>query len=86
MNNGLLSDYITVFDPRRDMRRCFIPCLVYAMVYPCIASNLVTLDTLSHWSDSVCTYTRSTFLKEKPLKLTQDGKNQATNKLVASVK
>ena len=61
-----LAYYITVFDTRRDKRRRFIPFLVYALVYPSIASNFVTLDTLSTWSDSVCTYTYSQFLR-KPL-------------------
>ena len=51
MNNGLLDVYITVFDPRRDKRRCFIPFLVYALVYPSIASNLVALAALSPWPD-----------------------------------
>ena len=56
--NGIyLADYITVFNPRRDELRCFIPFLVYALVYPSIASNLVILATLIHWSYSVCMYT-----------------------------
>ena len=42
-----IAAYITVFDSRRDKRRLFIPFQVYALVYPSIASNLVTLDTLS---------------------------------------
>ena len=46
VNNGLLAVYITVFDPRRGNRRCLIPFLVYTLVYPSIAINLVTLDTL----------------------------------------
>ena len=53
VNNGLLAAYITVFDPRRGKRRCFIPCLVYALVYLSIASNLVNLDTLSPRSNYV---------------------------------
>ena len=53
VNNGLLDAYITVFDLRRDNRRCFIPCLVYALVYPSISSNLVTLVTLSPRNESV---------------------------------
>ena len=57
VNNGLLAAYITVFDLRRDKRRCFIPCLFFALVYLSIASNIVTLATLSPWSNSVCTYT-----------------------------
>ena len=59
VNTGLLSAYITIFDPRRDKRRFFIPYLVYALIYPSIASKLVTLDNLSPWSDYVCTYTSS---------------------------
>ena len=47
VNNGLLAVYITVFDPRRGKRRCFITFIVYSLVYPSIASNLVTLATLS---------------------------------------
>ena len=66
VNDSDLADYITVFDPRRDKRRRFIPFLVYALVYPIIASNLVTLDTLSPCSESVCTHTCSPFLS-KPL-------------------
>ena len=57
VNHGILTAEITVFDPRRDKRRCFIPCLVYALVYPIIASNHVTLATLSPWYDSICTHT-----------------------------
>ena len=47
MNDGILAAYITVFDPRRDNRRRFIPCLVYALVYPIIDINLMTLASLS---------------------------------------
>ena len=57
MNNGIIAAYITVFDLRRGNRRRFIPFLVYDMVYPSIASNLVILATLSPWSNSVCTHT-----------------------------
>ena len=57
MKNGDLDAYITVFGPRRGKRRRFIPFLVYALVYPIISSNLVTLDTLSPWSYYVCTHT-----------------------------
>ena len=53
VKNGLLADEITVFDPRRDKRRCFITCIVYDLVYPSIDSNLVTLATLSPSSNSV---------------------------------
>ena len=57
VNYSDLDAYITVFDPSRGKRRFFIPFLVYALVYPIIASNLVTLDTLSPWYESFCTYT-----------------------------
>ena len=56
-NNGLLSSYITVFDLRRVNCRRFIPFLIYALVYLSIASNLVTLDNLSPYPDSVFTHT-----------------------------
>ena len=45
MNNGILAAWITVFDLRRDKRRCLIPCLVYALLYQSISSNLMTLAT-----------------------------------------
>ena len=61
VNDGLLSIYITIFDPMRVKRRRFIPFLVYAQVYLSIASNLVTFATLSPWSDSLCTLTCSPF-------------------------
>ena len=66
MNDSDLAAYITVFDPRRSNRRRFIPFLVYDPVYPSIASNLVTLDTLIPWSDSLYTHTCTTFTM-KPL-------------------
>ena len=66
VNNGLLAAYITVFYPRRDKHRCFIPCLVYALIYPSIASNPVTLATLLTRYGSVCTHTCS-LLSRKPL-------------------
>ena len=66
VNNSLLVVLITVFDPRRDKRKCFIPVLVYALVYPSIASNLVTFITLSPKSDSVYTHTCYPFSR-KPL-------------------
>ena len=61
-NNGLLDAYINIFDPRRGKFSRFIHYLFYSMVYPSISSNLVTLYTLSHWYDSVCTHTLSPFL------------------------
>ena len=57
VNNGIVAAYITVFDPRSTQCRCFILCLVYSLVYPSIYSNLVTLDTLSTWYESICTHT-----------------------------
>ena len=66
VNNGLLAVYITVFDLRRGNRRCIIPFMVYALVYLSIASNLVTLDTLSTKSYSVYTHNCSPFSR-KPL-------------------
>ena len=66
MNNGNLDAYITVFEPRRGKCRRFIPFLFYALVYPIISSNLVNLDTLSTWFDSVRMHTCSP-LSRKPL-------------------
>ena len=57
VNNGLLAVHITVFESGRGKRRRFIPFMVYALVYPSIDSNLVTLATLIPKSDSVCTLT-----------------------------
>ena len=68
VNNGLLAAYITDFDPKRDKRRCFIPCLVYALAYLSIASNLVTLATISPRSECVCTHICSPFSKKPLLK------------------
>ena len=68
VNNGDLADQITVFYPRRGKCRRFITFLVYAMVYPSISSNLVTLATLSPWYDSVCTHTCSPFLRKTLLR------------------
>ena len=65
-NNGLLDIYIAVFEQRRDKRRCFIPYLVYSLVYTSIASKHVTLATLSPRSDSVCARICSPFSR-KPL-------------------
>ena len=50
VNDSDLVAYITVFGLSRDKRRRFIAFLVYAIVYPSIDSNLVTLDKLSPWS------------------------------------
>ena len=85
LNNGLLDDYIAFFDPGRGRRRFFITCLVYAMVYPSIASNLVNLATLSPRSDSIYTHTDLPS-RGNPSEVTQDHRNQATNKLVCSIK
>ena len=57
VNYSDLASYTTVFDPRRDKNRWFIPFLFYALVYPNIASNLVNLSTLSPWYHYVCTHT-----------------------------
>ena len=56
VKNSDPAAYINVFDPRRDKRRRFITFMVYDLVYLSIASNLVTLDALSPWSDYVCTH------------------------------
>ena len=61
VNDGDIDVLITVFDPRRGNHRRFIPFPVYDF-----ASNLVTLATISPWSEYVCTYTCSHFLS-KPL-------------------
>ena len=45
----------------------FITFLVYALVYPSIASNLTTLDTLNTWSESVLTRTCYTLLRKPHL-------------------
>ena len=66
VNGGLIASYINVFDPRRDKHMCFILFLVYAVIYPIIASNLEILATLSPWSDSVFMYTLYPLLR-KPL-------------------
>ena len=66
VNSGLLATQITGFEPRRDKSRWFIPCLVYALLYLSNASKTVTLDTLSHWYDSVCKHTCSPFSR-RPL-------------------
>ena len=62
VNNSDLAAYISIFDLRRGKRRRFTPFLVYALVYPIIASKLATLTTLSSWSDSIRTYTCYPFL------------------------
>ena len=66
VNGSDIAAWINVFDLRRGKRRKFIPFLVYALLYPIIASNLVTLATISPCYDSVCTHTCSNFLS-KPL-------------------
>ena len=64
VNNGILAVYITIFEPWGGKRRCFISFMVYALVYPSIASKLLNLDTLSPKSDSVYTLTCSHFLRK----------------------
>ena len=68
VNDGNIAAYITVFDPRRGKCRRFNPFLVYALVYPSIPSNLITLATLSPWSDFFRMYTCSPFLRKNPLR------------------
>ena len=68
VNYGIITFYIIVSDPRRGERRRFILFLVYALVYPIISSNLVTLTNLSIWSDSVSTHNCSPFLRKPPLR------------------
>ena len=69
VNNSLLDDYITEFEPKRGKRRCFIPFLVYALFYLSIYSKIVKLDNLSTWYESVCTHTCSTFSRNPLLRL-----------------
>ena len=69
VKDGLLPAQITVFDPRRYKRRCFIPCLVYSLVYPGFFSHLVTLATLSPRSGSICAHTCSSFSRKPLLRL-----------------
>ena len=59
VNGGIIAAYITVFDPRKVKRRRLIPFMVYDLVYPSIASNLLTLYTISPWYDYVCKHTWS---------------------------
>ena len=66
VNNGFLAAYITVSDPSRYKRRCFLPFMVYALVYTIIYSNLVNLATLSPRPESVYAHTCSPF-SSKPL-------------------
>ena len=70
VDNDILAVYTTFFDPSRDERRCFIPFLVYALVYPIISSNLVTLATLSLRSDYVCRHTCSPFSRKSLIEVT----------------
>ena len=63
-NDSDLAFYINVFDLIRVKRRRFIPFMVYALVYPSISSNLLTLVTLIPWSESVYTHTCSPFLSK----------------------
>ena len=73
VNYSDISAKVNVFDPRRGKRRRFIPFLVYALVYPSIASNLVNLTTLIPWSEYVYTHTCSPFFIKPHLEVTQDG-------------
>ena len=66
VNDGILAAYITLFYPRKGKRRRFIPFLIYDLLYPVIASNFMTLATLSSWSEYVCTHTCS-FLSSNTL-------------------
>ena len=62
VNYSDIAAYITVFDPSMDKCMRFIPFLVYAMFYPIIASNLMTLVTLIPWYDSFYMHACSPFL------------------------
>ena len=62
------------------------PLLVNALIYPSIASNLMTLASLNPKLDSVYTHNCSTLSRKPPLEVIQDGRNRSTNKLLASVK
>ena len=66
LNDSDLDAYIIAFGTSRDKSRRFITFLVYALLYPSIPSNLVTLDTLSPWYDSIYAHTCSPLLR-KPL-------------------
>ena len=68
VNGSILSAYTIVFDLNRGNLRQFIPFLVYALAYPSIASNLVTLATPIPWSDFVYTHTCSNFLRKTLLR------------------
>ena len=61
------------------------PFLVNTLFYPSIASNLVTLATLSPSYDSAYIHLLS-LLEVAPLEVTQYGRKRATNKLLASFK
>ena len=63
-----------------------MPFMVNYLVHLNITGTPVTLAALSLCSNSVFAHTCSPFFEEAPLKVIQYGQNQATNKLVASVK
>ena len=63
VDGGILAAYITVFDLRRGKSKRFTPFIIFSLVYMSISSNLVTLDTLSTWYDSVHMHTCSPFLR-----------------------
>ena len=68
VNGGILSVYINVFEPMRGKQRRLTPFLVYALVYPNIASNLVNLYNLSPWSEYLCMHTCSPFYRNPLLR------------------
>ena len=75
INGGDIDAQITVFYPRRDKRRRFINFLVYTLVYMSIASNLMTLATLSNRSEYFCTNNLSPFSRKPFLRCNRMVKN-----------
>ena len=69
VNNSYLAAHINVSDLRRSKRRHFIHFMVYALVYPGISSNLVTLATISPRYESMFTHTCYTLLRKPLLRL-----------------
>ena len=86
VNNGLLAIYITVFDPRRGKLRFFTSFLVYALVYTINSSNLRDLGYLKSKVRLCLPAYLLSLLEETTLEATQDGRNRANDKLLASVK